>query len=135
MSGGRKISVDSLASLVTYELSHYDQDVAEALAEECLEIAKEGVKELKKTSPQETKRYAKGWRVSVTYRSFTDFRYRIHNQGRYQITHLLEFGHVVKNGTARVYGRVEGKVHIKPVEDEINRQLQGRVKSRIMRII
>ena len=127
----RKISVDDLAEMISKTLAEYSEETAELVADECKQIAKEAVKKLSKESPQQTGKYAKGWKVSVAYRSLTSFRYVIHNQKRYQLTHLLEDSHVIKNGTKRVYGKTEGIPHIKPVREWVERELLYRVQAKV----
>ena len=50
----------------------------------------------------------------------------VHNTNHFQLTHLLENGHVVINlyGT---YGRTNGKKHIKPVEEWANNEIVSRI--------
>lgn len=127
----RKISVDDLAEMISKTMAEYSEETAQLLEAECKQIAKEAVKKLTIESPQQTGKYAKGWKVYVAFRSLTAFRYVICNKKRYQLTHLLENSHVIKNGTKRVYGKTEGIPHIRPVKEWIERELNGRVKVKV----
>ena len=78
-------------------------------------IAKEGVQKLRNTSPKKTGDYAKGWRVKRE-RGRGIPVVTIHNKTDYQLTHLLENGHIVRNAKG-TYGRFNGIKHIAPVEE------------------
>jgi len=87
------------------------------------EVAKETAKKLRSVSPKgATGSYAKGWKAGAR----KDGDYVVHNATDYQLTHLLENGHVVRNkyGT---YGRAPAQVHIKPVEEWANDEVVNRI--------
>ncbi|MCI7304355.1 MAG: HK97 gp10 family phage protein [Clostridiales Family XIII bacterium] len=105
---GSTVRIDQLASEITKCLNQYTDEVTEALEQTKGNLAKEGVKKLKATSPKDKGDYAKSWTRKKTKKGQI-----IHNK-RYQLTHLLENGHAKRNG-----GRVAAVVHIAPVEDEL----------------
>ena len=75
--------------------------------------AKEAVKKLKKTSPNNKrtkgKKYKNGWKYKKTSEGMT-----VYNE-QYQLTHLLENGHdIIINGEVR--GHAAAHEHIAPVE-------------------
>ena len=96
-----KISADQLGITIRGELAAYSEEVAEGIRKEIKEVAKETVATLKTTSP----------------------RVRIYNRAKPQLTRLLEYGHDKVNG-----GRVEGKPHIRPAEQQAEKKLEGAVK-------
>lgn len=112
------IKVDQLANEISKALREYTTEVEEGLEEVKKEVAKEGVKQLKKTSPKLTGDYAKGWRVKRVGTAQV-----IHNATDYQLTHLLEKGHAKRGG-----GRVPPKVHIAPVEEKVIEEFEKRVE-------
>lgn len=89
-------------------------EVDERMQVATIEAAKQGVKDLKRSSKEKfgTGPYARGW----TYKKTKD-GYVIYNK-HYQLTHLLEHGHDIVAGGAKV-GRYAGEVHIKPVEEDV----------------
>lgn len=112
-------------------LNEYSSDIQEAIAEEVQSVAKRGASELKSTSPKNTGKYARGWRVKTEkgngYVSST-----IYNATNWQLTHLLEKPHVIRNqyGT---WGTSRPQVHIKPVEEkcitEVERNITEIIKN------
>lgn len=100
-------------------LDQYDDEVKKATDASIEKVSKEAVQKLKNTSPKGTphrRRYAEGWRKKkVKGRNGID-EVIVHNATNYQLTHLLENGHVVRNAKG-TYGRTNGIKHIKPVEE------------------
>ena len=111
------MATESIAVQMEKILNEYSQEVKDA-TESAMDItAKEAVAKLKATSPRAKRgkhpgRYAKGWRVKKDGKMTCV----VHNATDYQLTHLLENGHEIKNqfGT---YGRTRAIKHIKPVEE------------------
>jgi len=97
-----------IAKEIASALSEYTDEVTEGLEEAKKEVAKATVKKLKVTSPKFTGDYARGWRVKKV-----GSNYVVHNKTDYQLTHLLEHGHVLREG-----GRAEAIPHIRPAEEE-----------------
>jgi hypothetical protein len=102
------------------------KDADEALGKCIDKVSKESVQKLKNTSPKKTGDYAKSWSIK---RGKGNERVVYNKQ--YQLTHLLENGHVIVNAKG-TYGRTNGIKHIAPVEEwaseelprEIERELQ-----------
>ena len=114
-----KTKIKGISNEFAKILSEYKDEIEEGMSSVKEEVAKETVKELKSTSPKKKGKgggqYAKGWKIS-------DVKGKkiIHNK-KYQLTHLLEYGHAKVNG-----GRVDAKVHIRPAEEKaIKRYISG----------
>lgn len=116
-------------------LGQYSKDVDSMLTEQAVEIAKQGQQELKRTSPiNKTRtsgkgRYRRGWRVDIE-KGFGEVEATIYNATDYQLTHLLERPHVIRNkyGT---WGTSKPQVHIKPVEEQCVKQFEEKVTRKI----
>ena len=119
----RKIPLQELEITIQKDLAAYSDEVAEGIRKEVKEVAKETVAALKTTSPRDTGEYARGWSYRVEFESREDIRVRVYNRTEPQLTHLLEYGHAKTNG-----GRVEGKPHIRPAEQQAEKKLAGAVK-------
>ena len=118
-----KTSVKDLADAIAEELKQYSQDVTDGLKKEVKQVAKECKQEIQRNSPVLTGSYKKGWRDQVEYESREDVRVVVRNKTDYQLTHLLENGHAKVNG-----GRVAGKPHIGPAEQNAEKKLLAAVK-------
>lgn len=117
-----KVSSNELADVISKEIANYSQEATEALKENIEEVANETVTRLKLTSPKRTGKYAKGWKLKKVYENKFDIRFILHNT-RYQLTHLLEFGHAKRNG-----GRTRDFPHIGPAEEAATKSLEDRMK-------
>lgn len=104
-----KTSIDNLANEITSVLTEYTTEVEVGLEKAKEDNAKLGAKTLKVTSPKKTGKYAKGWRAKRIGKAWV-----VHNATDYQLTHLLEKGHAKVGG-----GRVPGRTHIAPVEEQV----------------
>ena len=103
-----------LTAEVTKILKEYSDEVQEDMVKAVDSVSKEGQKRLKDNSPG-TDRYARGWkRKRIRDRLATS--YTLYNE-RYQLTHLLEKGHVIMNKKGGPYGRTKAIPHIAPVEE------------------
>ena len=126
----KKVKVDNLVSAVMQELNNYVGATDEAVDKGVSETAKDAVKKLQNAHPQGSgqygswdKKYNKGWTVKKTKRDKTA---TIHNATDYQLTHLLEKGHALKNG-----GRTRAFPHIAPVANECEDELLKNIKKYI----
>ena len=64
------------------------------------------------TAPKKTGAYAKSWAVKKTKESSEKLEVTVHSKNRYQLAHLLEFGHAKRGG-----GRAKAQPHIAPAEE------------------
>lgn len=112
----------SVAVQMKQILDEVDENVNRVLNESARDTAEEAADKLRNTSPRQSGEYAKGW---VADRK--DKGWIVHNATNYQLTHLLENGHVIRNKKG-TYGRTSGIKHIKPVETWANREFQNKIE-------
>lgn len=138
----RRAKVDGLTKEIMELMTEYANDVSADLKDEIDKVAKETVKEVKKKAParkggkarsyKSGKSYAPGsYRKSWTSRTVEESavkKKRTVYAGQYQLTHLLEKGHVKRGG-----GRVEGIPHIGPAEQMAIKSLEHGLKERLSR--
>ena len=104
-------------------LQAYAYDVAEDITIAKDEVSNVFRKDVKGDSPKKTGDYEKGWRIKKFKKSNI-----IYNKTDYQITHLLEKGHVKING-----GRVQPRIHIRPNEEKAVKDFLKRVEKAVKR--
>ena len=132
-----KIKPTDFSSAVEKILSEFGETSAKAVAKAAEETAKATVQELKQSSPKNQKdgpkirrgKYARGWKVKEE-KSTTIPTYTVHNATDYQLTHLLEYGHVLKKG-GRVYGRAKPYPHIAKAEAEAIKTFENSIRKGI----
>ena len=106
----------SVAAQLETILNQYDEKLTNVTNDAMKSVSKESVQKLKNSSPIKTGDYAKGWGTKTQRERNGLNTITVHNKTNYQLTHLLENGHVVRNAKG-TYGRAPAIVHIKPVED------------------
>lgn len=95
-------------------------DNKEVLEQRAIDASKDAVKELKKESRKRSGQYAKGWKSSVDSGE-AGVEVTVHNK-QYQLTHLLENDHAIKNQTGKAYGTAHGDKVISSVAERIGEQ-------------
>lgn len=109
-------------------LTTYTRDVHRVMEEEVEAEARDTAKRLKASSPKRHKYsrgYARSWGVVKRGDTFV-----VRNAKHYRLTHLLENGHVVRNGVG-TYGRAKPIKHIEPAEEAAAMRLPLRLKARL----
>lgn len=122
------IQVDDLADATMKLLNSYAGAVTECI-KPCIKDAAETVKsEIEKNAPVKTGKYKKSFIVSTVSETPDSLVLAVHSKTRYQLTHLLEFGHLKRGGK----GRVAAIPHIEPAEkkgvDDLNMALSEALK-------
>ena len=112
-------NTESVTAQMTELLNEVNESIEQSAERNIQLVAKESVSKLKNSSPRKTGSYAKGWGV----KRLGDKDVVVHNRTDYQLTHLLENGHVIRNKKG-TYGRTRGIKHIAPVEEELVEEFQ-----------
>lgn len=124
-----KVKVDDLSKAILTELKNYEGVTEEAAWNGVVETSKEAVQQLRSAHPSGSGKYRswdkynKGWTVKKTKRNKTA---QIHNATEYQLTHLLEKGHALRQG-----GRTQAFPHIAPVAEKCETELLNNIKKNI----
>lgn len=111
-------------------LKDYNREVISETNEAIDAVGKEAVQKLKNTSPRRKGKYARSWTMKTERGGALKCNtVTVHNKV-YQLTHLLENGHVIRNAKG-TYGRVAGIKHIAPVEDWAADELPNMIKRKL----
>ena len=113
---------ESVTAQMKELMDEVNKDVERSAKTNIQRVAKESVQKLKNTSPRKTGSYARGWGTKKQ----GEMDVVVHNRTDYQLTHLLENGHVIRNKKG-TYGRAPGIKHIAPVEEWAVDELPRRI--------
>ena len=119
----KKIGIDGLTSAVMDELNHYAKHSTQEIKKIAEEVAKDTKDEIQANAPQKSGKYAKSWAVKKEKETATSVHLTVHSRNKYQLTHLLEFGHAKRNG-----GRVAARPHIESAEQQAIKQMEERIR-------
>ena len=115
---GQTIRIDELADTVMKGLKEYAQLAADDLKEDVKKAGKTVKQQIESTAPRKTGKYAKSWAVKKTRETLDSIQVVVHSKNRYQLAHLLEYGHAKRGG-----GRTRAFPHIAPAEQVGTEQL------------
>lgn len=126
-----KTTLDRMAAELAKIMQEYGDSVTEATGEAVEAAAKQAQKALRSSSPKLSGKYAKGWKTEVERgRMYTSAT--IYNANAPGLAHLLEFGHVSKNGTGRTFEpSVPARPHIAAVEEQVVEGFEKELEARI----
>lgn len=102
-------------------ISDYYKKVEETAEDSFNNVGEAAAKMLRRSSPRKTGKYARGWSIQKSKRLGEPVI--VYNKV-YQLTHLLEHGHI----SPKTGMRVGQKVHIKPVEEWANNEVMVRIE-------
>ncbi|MDE6500798.1 MAG: HK97 gp10 family phage protein [Ruminococcus sp.] len=125
------IDIDEFSEILAETCRKYSEEVKQEVKTGIEKIGKETVSEVKSLSPvykgkdKNLKKgaYKRGWTYSVD-ESRGNFRVTVHNK-KYQLVHLLELGHLLKDGTGRIYGEVPPKKHVETAENHAEEKVDA----------
>ena len=126
------IKPEELEKALKNYLNTYAEDIEDDVVECVDQVTKAAKTELVNTSPRgKGKRdtpYYKGWTIKLQKKGKGKYTKVVWNRTNYQLTHLLEFGHVTRNG-----GRTKPIEHIRPVEEKYKVEFVDLLERKIRR--
>ena len=105
-------SIDDLTAEVMKGLSEYAELTDKAMKKAVRKTATAVKNEISANAPKKTERYQKSWTAKKVKENSHTLEMTVHSKDRYQLTHLLEKGHALRNG-----GRARAFPHIAPAEE------------------
>ncbi|CUX18980.1 HK97 gp10 family phage protein [Clostridium sp. C105KSO13] len=117
------IRIDQLATEIMKGLTDYSDLATEDMKKAVKKAGTAVRKEIETTAPKDTGVYAKSWSVKNTRETANALEVTVYSKNRYQLAHLLEFGHAKRGG-----GRVAAKPHIAPAEESGVRLLEQEIE-------
>lgn len=134
----KRIGAVDLSKEINEILSKYGDEVytvMESSIDEVAEGAKDKLRAVNHFKNNASGGYAESWvNEKLSGKPLTVSR-AVHNEKHYRLTHLLEKGHVVRNGTGRNKGkqRTDAFPHIAPVNQWANKELVQLVERKLSR--
>lgn len=123
-----RVQIGELSEAIQRELNLFQDDVVNRANAAAKRAAQDCAKDLRRTSPKKTGKYAKGWTSKLTSKSVLGTEiYTVHNRAKPGLTHLLEHGHLKVLFGNRTTERVAGIPHIAPAEQRAIEQFEREV--------
>lgn len=120
-----KVSIDQMASVIMDGLKEYADLATDDLKAVVKKTGNEVRKQIQSTAPKASGKYIKSWSVKTTKESSNGMEVTVYSRNRYQLAHLLEFGHA-KRG--KVYVKIN-EFHIELYTDCKNPALENSVEA------
>lgn len=118
-----RVSIDGMAAAIMEGLTEYADLATADLKKAVRKAGNEVKKDIQSNAPKDTGAYAKSWSVRNTKETANSLEVTVYSKNRYQMAHLLEFGHAKRGG-----GRVPGKAHIAPAEEAAIEKLEQEIE-------
>ncbi|WP_101695408.1 HK97 gp10 family phage protein [Dorea phocaeensis] len=106
------VKIDRLADEIIKGLKEYADLATDDMKKSVRKAGNAVRKEISQSAPKDTGAYAKSWSVKKTKETSNSLEVTVHSRNRYQLAHLLEFGHAKRGG-----GRVAARPHIAKAEE------------------
>ncbi len=116
--------VDEMAHVIMEGLQEYADLATEDMKAAVKKAGRKAKSDVQKGAPVDTGKYKKSWTVKTTKENANAMEVTVHSKNRYQLAHLLEFGHAKRGG-----GRTRAFPHIAPAEAAAAELLEREVEA------
>ena len=104
--------IDQMAHVIMEGLQEYADLATEDMKAAVKKAGNKAKSDVQAGAPVMTGKYKKSWAVKTTKENANAMEVTVHSRNRYQLAHLLEFGHAKRGG-----GRTRAFPHIAPAEE------------------
>ena len=128
----KKVKAANVASEINDILRDFIRDENRKVEQIMPEVAKDARRTVKAGSPGEGP-YRNGWQIKYENRHLKSYGFQVWNPKHYQLTHLLENGHLIKNQYGGPFGkgRTRAIPHIGKAQEEANRLALHRLREEL----
>ena len=118
-----RVKIDQMAHVIMEGLQEYADLATDDMKAAVKKAGDSAKKDVQAGAPVKSGKYKKSWTVKTTKENANSLEVTVHSRNRYQIAHLLEFGHAKRGG-----GRVKAFPHIAPAEQKAAELLEKEVE-------
>ena len=119
-----RCSIDQMAHVIMEGLQEYADLAAEDMKAAVKKAGNSAKKDIQSNAPEKTGAYKKSWAVKTVRENANAMEVVVYSRNRYQLAHLLEFGHALRQG-----GRTRAFPHIAPAEERAAEMLVREVEA------
>ena len=116
--------IDQMAHVIMEGLQEYADLAAEDMKAAIKKAGNSAKKDIQSNAPEKTGAYKKSWAVKTVRENANAMEVVVYSRNRYQLAHLLEFGHALRQG-----GRTRAFPHIAPAEERAAEMLVREVEA------
>ena len=120
---GDRCTVSQMADVIMEGMEESARLAAEDMKKAVRKAGAEAKKDIQAGAPVKTGAYKKSWTMKTTKNTADAMEVVVHSRNRYQLAHLLEFGHALRKG-----GRTRAFPHIAPAEERASQILEQEVE-------
>ena len=115
--------IDQMAHVIMEGLQEYADLATEDMKAAVKKAGNKAKSDVQAGAPVMTGKYKKSWAVKTTKENANAMEVTVHSRNRYQLAHLLEFGHAKRGG-----GRTRAFPHIVPADEAAAELLEKEVE-------
>ena len=119
------MDIEDLAEALTEACRTYTQEVVEKVEDGITDIGRDATEEVKSLAPVGQGGYKRNWTYRID-RTKGVYKVTVHVKGRkYRLTHLLEYGHLNRDGKTRAREFPHISIAEKHAEEKVNELLEN----------